>query len=277
VYDQPRTSVFGPLVLYEYLEGEMWGRRRPSAAELGQLANVWLQVSAISAEGLWLSRGYKGTLQQREAGFLALFQAYAAWAEMHFHPAMRALDLCFGLMERCRAVARELDECEPLLCFCKSDPRFANVIRRPDGRLGLVDWEDSGLRDPARDLADVMTHPYQEDLLALDDWQALLEPYLAVRGEIDLQLARRVQLYLAIYPVFWLATSIRTRLQATRSGRVSRERSHGMLLNDRLRRYLARGLAWPEPDFAEQLEALADVVFFPTFQPADLPRLEEKR
>jgi hypothetical protein len=32
--------------------------------------------------------------------------------------------------------------------------------------------------------------------------------------------------------------------------------------NERLRRYLARGRAWPETDFAEQLEELADVTFF---------------
>ncbi|UCC63732.1 MAG: hypothetical protein JSV36_01345, partial [Anaerolineae bacterium] len=54
---QPKTSEFGPLVLYEYMEGEMWGRRRPSAAELGQLAEVWLQVGAVPTGGLWLSRG----------------------------------------------------------------------------------------------------------------------------------------------------------------------------------------------------------------------------
>ena len=224
VHYQPQTSEFGPLVLYAYMEGEMWGRRCPSAAELEQLAEVWLQVSALPTEGLWLSRGYERTLRAREDAFRAHFQAYAAWAESHFRPALRAVDLCFGLMERCRAVTRELDDCAPPLCFCKSDSRFANVIRRPDGRLGLVDWEDSGLRDPARDLADVMTHPYQEDLLACDEWRALLEPYLAVRGEIDPQLAQRVHLYLAIFPVFWLSTLIRAGLRsATVRGAQSRD------------------------------------------------------
>jgi aminoglycoside phosphotransferase (APT) family kinase protein len=173
-------------------------------------------------------------------------------------------------MERCRPVFRELEACDPVLCFCRSDPRFANVIRRPDGRLGLVDWEDSGLRDPARDLADVVTHPNQEDLLAFDQWRALLEPYLAVRGTIDPQLAHRVRLYLAIFPAFWLASLIRGALRSASTGTqaagLSGQRSHGMPLNDKLRRYLARGLAWPETDFTDQLESLADTVFFPTFQ-----------
>jgi hypothetical protein len=274
VYLQPMTSEFGPLVLYEYMEGEMWGRRRPSAAELGQLAEVWLKASALPTEGLWLSRGYEGTLREREETFLAQFQAYAVWAESQFRPALRAVDLCFSLMERCRAVAGELDDCDPPLCFCKSDPRFANVIRRPNGRLGLIDWEDSGLRDPARDLADVMTHPYQEELLAFEEWRALLDPYLIVRGEIDPQLAHRVHLYLAIFPVFWLSNLVRAGLssasqQAAEIGQLSEKRSHGMPLNDRLRRYLARGLAWPETDFAKVLEALADVLFFPVFQPSN--------
>jgi thiamine kinase-like enzyme len=32
--------------------------------------------------------------------------------------------------------------------FCRADPRFANVITRPDGRLAMVDWEDSGRAIP---------------------------------------------------------------------------------------------------------------------------------
>jgi hypothetical protein len=96
----------------------------------------------------------------------------------------------------------------------------------------------------------------------------LLEPCLAIRGEFDPQLAHRMQLYLAIFPVFWLSNLIRAGMQSaaqqtTGGGELPRTRSHGMPLNDKLRRYLARGLAWPERDFEGQLEALAKVVFFP--------------
>jgi thiamine kinase-like enzyme len=52
------------------------------------------------------------------------------------------------------------------------DPRFATVIQGPDGHLTLVDWEASGLLDPASDIACLLTHPNQEDLLtpALDEF-----------------------------------------------------------------------------------------------------------
>ena len=84
---------------------------------------------------------------------------------------------------------------------------------------------------------------------------------------MDPQLAHRVHLYRAIFPEFWLVVIIRAELRVVsrtaEGGQPSRRRSHGMPLNDRLRRYLARGLAWPEADFAKDLEALADVWFFP--------------
>jgi len=37
----------------------------------------------------------------------------------------------------------------------------------------------------------------------------------------------------------------------------------GMSFHQRLRRYLARGLAWPGHDFEDQLAALVDLTFFP--------------
>src|SRR5712691_10851101 len=89
------------------------------------------------------------------------------------------------------------------LCFCRSDPRFANVIARPDGRLGLVDWEDCGLRDTAREVADLLLHPNQEDLLGWREWQAFLQPYIDGRRS-DADFERRLQAYLAVFPIFWL-------------------------------------------------------------------------
>ncbi len=82
--------------------------------------------------------------------------------------------LCLEALERSLAAARRLIQEQTPLCFCRSDARFANVIARTDGRLGLVDWEDSGLRDPAREVANLLMHPNQEDLLDWDTWQACL-------------------------------------------------------------------------------------------------------
>jgi aminoglycoside phosphotransferase (APT) family kinase protein len=168
-----------------------------------------------------------------------------------------------ALLKRRRPAARELDESDPPLCFCRSDPRFANVIARPDGRLGLVDWEDSGLRDPARDLADVLLHPNQEDLFTMDEWQAFVEPYVAGRGEMDPGLAHHAHLYRPLFCAFWLAALIRGGLARARTGRLAGWQVHGMAANERLRRYLARGVAWPEAEFCGELEALGEVSFFP--------------
>jgi len=115
-----------------------------------------------------MSRGYERSfgervLEEHEAMFRAQFESYVEWAQVRFRPALQAAELCLNLVERCRDTVRELQACEVPLCFCRSDPRFADVIRRPGGCLAMVDWEDSGLRDPARDLADVTTHPYQND------------------------------------------------------------------------------------------------------------------
>jgi len=57
--------------------------------------------------------------------------------------------LSLEVLDRSLTDARDFVSTEAPLCFCRSDARFANVIARPDGRLGLVDWEDSGLRDRA--------------------------------------------------------------------------------------------------------------------------------
>lgn len=162
-----------------------------------------------------------------------------------------------------RPALAELDDIRPPLCFCRADPRFANVIQRPDGRLGLVDWEDSGLRDPAIDLADVVTHPNQEDLLTSEEWQNFLQPYLAARGRGDPGLERRRCLYLALFQMYYSAVIIKRTLNQILSGQPGLGKVNNIPVNLRLRRYLARALAWPEADFSAQLETLQDTEFFP--------------
>ena len=264
VFFQPNPDPpLGPIVIYEYLEGEMWVRRCPSANELAQLAEVWLMVNALPTDNLWMSRGQDRSLDDVWAGFLTRFQRYAAWTETAYAAGRQAADLCLGLLERHRVVVRELTDSDPPLCFCRSDPRFANVIQRPDGRLGLVDWEDSGLGDPARDLADIMTHANQEDLVSPDEWQAFLQPYLAVRMGLDPGLRRRMHLYRAVFPVFWLNLLLGQGLGMIESGQPVTWHVHGLPAVERLRRYLARGLAWPALEFSNQMEALAGIEFFP--------------
>ena len=157
------------------------------------------------------------------------------------------------MLERHRAVAEELDGLTPRLCFCRSDARFANVIQRPNGHVGLVDWEDSGLRDPAQEMLDLLTNSNQEDLLSAAEWQPFLQPYLSTQTTLDPTLPRRVELYAALYPMFWLAIFFRIGIARAQAGTLAGWTINELPANVRLRRYLARSFAWPDPDFGVSL------------------------
>jgi aminoglycoside phosphotransferase (APT) family kinase protein len=264
--DPDSRPELGPVVIYQFMAGKAWDRRKPSSSDLGQLADLWLQVNALSGDDLWLSRGYDRPLHESETRFAALFQAYAAWAGAEYPPGRQAIALCLKQLEKAHSAIDELATYDPPLCFCRSDPRFANVIARPDGRLGMVDWEDSGLRDPARDLADVVTHPNQEDLLTWDEWQPFLQNYIAERNQVDPHLERRMHLYLAIFPIFWLAMAIQGGLRRAKEGGLLNVQVNRLPINERMRRNLARAMAWPTLDFSAQLDELASLSFFPTVQ-----------
>jgi hypothetical protein len=241
----------------------MWDRYRPTAEELAQLAAVWQEMNGVSERCLWRSRGQDRSFDEIEASIRARLQAYSAWVEAEFPAGQIAVELVNERLTGFYAAARELVQYRAPLCFSQSDTRFANVIGRPDRRLGLVDWEDSGLRDPARDLAGVITHPNQEDLLTQRDWEAFLNPYVTVRSESDPGLLRRMHLYLGAYPVFWISLLVQDGVRRACSGQLAGWGANRLPPNERLRRHLARALAWPDLNFASHLDAVADVAFFP--------------
>jgi hypothetical protein len=254
----------GPIVVYEYLDGEMWDRRTPTAVELAALAQTWLKVHAISPDRVWQNTRYTFLVSERYAEFRTSFLAYKAWTEAEYPAGTASADLCLSVLERHNVVADAVERLPPRLCFCRSDARFANVIQRPDGRIGLVDWEDSGLRDPAREILDLLSHPNQEDLLSPIEWRPFLEPYLAIQATLDPTLPRRVELYAAIYPMFWLALFFKLGIGRAQAGTLAGWTINGLPANIRLRRYLARALAWPDPDFSRQLAELGDLRLFPS-------------
>ena len=151
----------------------------------------------------------------------------------------------------------------PRLTFGRSDSRFANIIARPGGRIGIVDWEDSGLIDPALDLADLMVHANQEDLLSAGEWEAFLASYLAVRGPADPGLERRLALYQVLLSFLWLSILLSQGLILSQSSMLNEWLINQMPANQRLRRYLARVLVRPGGDILGQLETLGGLVFFP--------------
>ena len=65
-------------------------------------------------------------------------------------------------------------------CLCHHDIHAGNLVRRPDGRLSLVDWEYAAMGDPAFDLAVLA----EEGGLADSDLARLLQGYGAAGGEV---------------------------------------------------------------------------------------------
>jgi thiamine kinase-like enzyme len=251
----------GPIVLYEYMEGKMWDRQPASAKELNKLVRIWLKINAVQAD--WVFHGYERLLHNIENEFSSQIKVYLEWTKSEYDTGQRAAEMCWELFESRRSIFQELSENEPTLCFCRADPRFANVIQRPDGRLGLVDWEDSGLRDPAMELADILTHPNQEDMVNWNEWQVFVEPFLDFHLRLDSNTAARYQLYLAVFPVFWLTAILKRGIYLASTGKLRDWTVNGLPGNERLRRYLARGLAWPDMDFQYVLSGIEGVQFFP--------------
>jgi aminoglycoside phosphotransferase (APT) family kinase protein len=261
----PRPVFFeptvGPIVVYEYMEGEMWDRRSVSTSDLSKLIDVWLKINSVPAD--WVSRGFERSLQVIEQEFHQRLESYIDWSSAEFKLGKRAADVCMQLLENRHAVIKELSEHTPTLCFCRADPRFANVIQRPNGQLGLIDWEDSGLRDPAREVADILTHPNQEDLVSWEEWQVFIEPYMRVRSKLDIGITRRTHLYLAIFPLFWLTMLLRRGVRLASTGQLADWTIKGLTGDLRLRRYLARALAWPSMEYKNILDELESLEFFP--------------
>jgi hypothetical protein len=255
----------GPVVIYEFLEGTMWDRTRPTAVQLQQLADLWLTINNLPADGLWLSRGMERTMQDVSAMFHSYLQNYETWAAEHYPPGLASVPHCRDLLERLPPILDSFAQLpEPTLLFCRSDPRFANVIQRPDGRLALVDWEDCGLRDPARDVADLLTHPNQEDLLNDAEWQAFLRPYTTERLKTDSHFNERIHYYLAIFPIFFLLLLLNTGVSRAKAGKSLREWQPNCIpVNIQLRRYLARAKCWPAKPTATDLASLERHRFFP--------------
>ncbi len=259
---RPRPPL-GPFVVYEYMPGQMWGRRRPSHEALSQLADTWLAFVDLPVNQLPLARAYEGSPGQAAAGWRRNVEAYAAWAETCFPRALPAARLCRQALAKHGDTIQALADARPRLAFGRSDSRFANIIARPGGRSGLVDWEDSGLTDPALDIADLIVHANQEDLLSAADWQEFLVPYLAIRRLADPELERRIELHQAMLSLMWLNILLSVGLDKARDGRLNGWLVNEMSANQRLRRYLARLLAWPKKDFSGQLNALSGLTFFP--------------
>jgi hypothetical protein len=72
----------GPVVVYQYLDGTMWDRRVPAAAELAALADLWVALHALPIEDVWFGRRQapNGNSPTLVALLRAPIERYDAWA-----------------------------------------------------------------------------------------------------------------------------------------------------------------------------------------------------
>ncbi|MEM7336304.1 MAG: phosphotransferase, partial [Chloroflexota bacterium] len=192
----------GPFVIYEFMKGEMWDRKRPSSSQLTELADAWLTINAVQNEQHWLARGSQHPI--RYPWVKKMFYEYGAWLETAVYANKATIKRLNQSLQHIKPIFQKIAETTPKRLFSRSDPRFANFIERPNGRLGMIDWEDSGWHDPAYATADLLLHANQEDLLTLDEWQPFLNPYFAERTRTDPQFEQRFVWYMAVLPFFWL-------------------------------------------------------------------------
>ena len=240
-----------PIVVYQRLDGEMWDRRVPSAAEMRDLARLWLAVHEVPIEGAPRARGIADGAGRLLDRLPLILQRYADWARDSApacRPMAEALALAGVRAEAAAAELRGLPVCE---LYCRSDARFSNVIARPDGRLAMVDWEDCGVADPAQFVADLRVGPNQEDLISDGAWRAFREAYFGALTPTDPALPRRVKLYELLAVTLWLGWMAERVVNEAAAGPVQSWTMNTMPAEERGRRFVARALAWPEGDVAE--------------------------
>ncbi len=242
-----------PIVVYQRMAGEMWDRRAPSAAEMGDLARLWLAIHEVPVEGAPRARGIADGAGRLLDRLPHVLQRYADWARESAPACRPTAEALATAGARAEAAAVELRRLPVRELYCRSDARFSNVIARPDGRLAMVDWEDCGAGDPAQFVADLRTGPNQEDLIGADAWRAFSETYLAALTPADPGLTRRITLYELLIPMLWLGWMAERVLAESAAGPVRPWAMNTMPATERGRRFLARALAWPEGDFEAAL------------------------
>ena len=90
---------------------------------------------------------------------------------------------------------------------------------------------------------------------------AVLDGYLPSRSA-DTGFGERLRGYLALFPVFWLGVLLTEGLRHAASGALQGWIINDLESNQPVRRYIARGLAWPAIDPTGRLSDVADVTFF---------------
>lgn len=100
----------------------------------------------------------------------------------------------------------------PPRALCRTDANWRNLLSRPEA-WASVDWENSGVGDPAFDLADLLTHPAYASVPS-ERWPWVVEAYAEAVGDRWVQ--RRVWTYELVLQVWWAVRWARTLYEVPR-------------------------------------------------------------
>lgn len=90
----------------------------------------------------------------------------------------------------------------PVLSLVRNDPNPRNFIRRNGGGWASVDWEYSGITDPAFQIADLLAHPqYLTVPRARQEW--VIGQYCAQVHDADVE--TRIRVYWLTLTIWWVA------------------------------------------------------------------------
>ncbi|MCB0114381.1 MAG: aminoglycoside phosphotransferase family protein [Caldilineaceae bacterium] len=184
-----------PVVVQSWVDGEAMQEPPHADADWEALLAHLRTVHALTADRI-----------QRPLPNVVLFaatvgDAFAAidWQLDLLPPAERPPQLVTLLedLHRCRFPSWDA----PALTLCRADPNIRNFIRR-DGPWVSVDWEYSGLGDPAFEIADLIAHIAHLEVPA-ERWHWFVDRYVGGEQHAD-PLRTRIETYLPLMLVWWV-------------------------------------------------------------------------
>lgn len=147
-----QLSYAHPVIVMTWIEGEVSKHPPKNEAEWTKLLSHYSAIHSVNETNAGVTLPI-AALTIPETSYCRQFVISETqrtpekkWTKEHF----KLLRLFESLKIPC------LPKVQPVLC--RNDPNTTNYIRRKNNWLS-VDWEYSGLEDPAFELADLLTHP----------------------------------------------------------------------------------------------------------------------
>lgn len=202
LFDETAYSL--PLIVETWVEGEVIADPPDSAAAWAQLIDYYVNIhnvtcAQVCAAGMALE---KPILYAESAeACKELIRQKITRLPLNAQPeSLRRLYARFD--------ARRLPHWDaPPLALARNDPNPRNFIRRGGQAWASVDWEYSGITDPAFDFADMLTHPQYIDVSS-GQQARLIDEYVArmdKSGSTDTGRAARIRAYQLTMTVWWVA------------------------------------------------------------------------